>query len=122
MDKISIRPIIKGLNIAQSTSQAEQFQQVTLRPIIKLQHDLLIAFFMQYLAVKKIVFESKPAIDKRQIITHIFKKDHRLKIELRGLIVGLFTVSEYRAYQELTADLNKRIVTIIQERLQSTLC
>ena len=45
-DKVSIRSTIKGINDIEDKSPAEQFQNTVLRPIIKMQHDLLVAFFI----------------------------------------------------------------------------
>ena len=52
-NRTDIRPIIEGINDGLNKSIEEEFQNETLRPIIKLQHDLLIAFFKEYISTKK---------------------------------------------------------------------
>ena len=42
------RPILKNL-IKEDTSELEYFQNITIRPIIKMQHDLLILSLSNYL-------------------------------------------------------------------------
>ena len=51
------RPIIKNI-VSDKTLPFETFQNVTLRPIIKMQHDLILALFQSYVQKKKIVFLS----------------------------------------------------------------
>lgn len=119
-NKVSIRPKIIGLSVENTTTE-ETFQQLTLRPIIKLQHDLVVAFFDNHLLENKINFKTLNAIEKSALIDRIFKTNTRFKTELRGLIIGLFTVEEYQLYQTMAKDINKRITTIVKERLLSTI-
>ena len=118
-NKISIRPLIKNIGTFENKSPAERFQNETLRPIIKLQHDLLVAFFENEVNRKKIDFTGLIPLKKKDIITSIFKNDTRFKAELRGIIIGLFAVSEYVTYLSMAADLNKRLNGMVQERLMS---
>ena len=45
IDRKEIRPIIIGLDSKIPNSVEEKFQNETLRPIIKMQHDLLLKYF-----------------------------------------------------------------------------
>ena len=49
--RIDIRPQILGINTLLNISIEEDFQNTTLRPIIKLQHDLLVVYFKEHLMV-----------------------------------------------------------------------
>ena len=118
-DKTIIRPVIKNIGTVKNKSREEKFQNITLRPIIKLQHELLIAFFENYILRKKIKFSILNTLKKQELMSNIFKNDTMFKTELRGLIIGHFTVDEFTVYQTMTADANKRILTMIRERLLS---
>ena len=120
-DKPSIRPTIKNINSIENKSKEEQFQNEVLRPIIKMQHDLLLLFFQQQTLKKKVSFAELSDVKKKALIVEIFKNDSQFKIEVRGLIIGHFTTEEYRVYQEISTDSNKRIMTMIKERLLSTI-
>lgn len=120
-DKLSIRPTIKNINSIENKSKEEQFQNEVLRPIIKMQHDLLLLFFQQQTLKKKVLFAELSDVKKEALIAEIFKNDSQFKIEVRGLIIGHFTTEEYRVYQEISTDSNKRIMTMIKERLLSTI-
>ena len=117
--KISIRPVIKNIGTNENKNEAESFQNTTLRPILKLQHELLIVFFENYVKRKKIDFQGLSSVKKNDLVTTIFKNDTMFKTELRGMIVGHFTVSEFAVYQTISSDANKRIFTMVKERLLS---
>ncbi len=49
IEKIKLRPTIKSIVIQENTSDEEKFQNSILRPIIKLQHHLLLHYFEHYM-------------------------------------------------------------------------
>lgn len=118
-DKVSIRPIIKNIDHIEDKTPEEKFQNVTLRPIIKLQHDFLVAFFQNYTKKKKVDFAGLNTPKKKELISNVFKNDVQFKTELRGLIIGHFTIEEYTIYQDIKASANKRMMAMIKERLLS---
>jgi hypothetical protein len=118
-DKASIRPAIKNTGSMENKNPAERFQNITLRPVIKLQHELLIAFFQNYLKKKKIDFSGLSELQKNEVISKAFKNDNLFKTEIRGLVIGHFTLEEYNTYQTIAVDSNKRIMAMIEQRLQS---
>lgn len=117
--KISIRPVIINIGTVENKTQEEGFQNTTLRPILKLQHELLIAFFENYVKRKKIDFQGLSSEKKKDFVSNIFKNDNMFKTELRGMIIGQFTVSEFATYKSISSDANKRILTMAKERLLS---
>jgi hypothetical protein len=120
-NKISIRPSILGINDSPNLSFEERFQNKTLRPIIKLQHDLLIAHFHAYLLNMNCNFEVLSTLEKHDYIFKAFNRDTSFKLELKGLIIGHFTEDEFTDYCCNKNDFNKRILTMIKERLISVL-
>lgn len=119
--KKDIRPVIKGINTILNKSVEERFQNETLRPIIKLQHDLLVVYFKEYLLTKKFRFDEVSNIKKHEFATTAFKKDNSFKIELRGIVIGHFTTDEFAIYRTNKSDFNKRILAMIQERVTSVI-
>ena len=118
-DKKAIRPIIPGVTTQSYKSDGEVFQNHTLRPILKMQHDLLIARFQSYLHKNKIDFKGYDEMKKRAALSKILKNDSRFKTELCGIIIGQFTVGEYKVYEKMSSDMNKRIMAMLEERIQS---
>lgn len=119
--KKSIRPIISTIGSQENASTEERFQNETLRPIIKMQHRLIVAYFKNYLLRTKLEFDQLSDFKKKESISKTFSKDMQFKTELRGMIIGQLTVEEYQIYFSMSATLNKRIGNMLQERIISTI-
>ena len=119
--KPSIRPVIHTIGSQENASSEERFQNEILRPIIKMQHRLIVAYFNSYLARTKLDFNLLSGFKKKEAISNAFSKDMQFKTELRGMIIGQLTVEEYHIYLGMASTLNKRIGNMLQERLISTI-
>lgn len=106
-------------SITDQSSVEEQFQNEVLRPILKLQNDLIILSFQNYLSVNKINFNSFTVDKKVTLIENSIHKDSKLRESFKGIIIGLFTSNEYSAYSKNASNINKRIITMLVERLKS---
>jgi hypothetical protein len=114
----------RGLTLGEISSQSseeEVFQNSTLRPILKLQNDLIIAVFQSYLNQNKIPFNDFSLDKKMKIIEVAILKDISFQNTVKGIVVGLFTVNEFSLYSNNTSGFNKRIRSMLIERLQSQL-
>lgn len=116
-----LRPVIKTALTDNNTSIEERFQNNTLRPIIKFQHDIIIVIIEELLNKFCKDFSELTFEKKTLKIESIFKTNSQLKNELRGIIAGLFSKEEYLIYNSIKNDINKRIIQIIKERYISTL-
>ncbi len=96
-------------------SEAEIFQNEVIRPIIKAKNDFIISFFKDYIASKKIIFESE--FDKRNKIENILKADLSLKNIFIGAIIANLSKTELDNFLENKAEYSKRIISIIAKRL-----
>jgi hypothetical protein len=114
------RPVLENL-IKENMSVIELFQNQTLRPVIKMQHDLLIASFKNYIVKRKIDFSSLTAQKKRSKTKAVFVKDINYKNLTLGFIIGAFTADEYSYYTLHASELNRRILQIITQRVQDSL-
>lgn len=114
-----IRPEISSTTINNNMSDDERFQNQVLRPVIKLQNDLLIAVFKNYIVKHKSVFYDL-TIDKRiDYIENAIHKDMKFRNSMKGMVIGLFTVEEYTLYIQNSSALNKRMMNLVKERLLS---
>ena len=117
--KKQIRPAIPSIVIQENFSDEEKFQNNILRPIIKLQHDLILRYFEHYLKQNKVNRIELNSTQMKNVIHRFFKTDNRFKIEMRGLIIGLLTIDEFEEYLKLSPGLNKRINNMIEQRVES---
>ncbi len=103
---------------AQSTAD-EFFQNQTLRPILKLQNDLFVEVFKNYITKSKTDFYNYNVDKKLQFIEHSIQRDIKFRNSLKGIVIGLFTVDEYDRYIKNSSDLNKRMMSMLIERLKN---
>jgi len=118
---LAIRPIIKSITISPDMSDDERFQNTTLRPIIKLQNDLFIAVFRNYIAKHKNVFYQLTIEKRMTYIENAIHKDIKFRNSLKGMVIGQFTIDEYQKYILNSSALNKRMMNIVKQRLQSNI-
>jgi hypothetical protein len=107
--------------INSETSSEELFQNQILRPILKLQNDIFIAIFKNYIVNSKAHFETFTIDKKLQFIENSIQNDMKFRSLLNGIVIGLFTTDEYLIYSSNSSNLNKRIMTMLIERLKSQL-
>jgi len=113
---------IRGESLGNSSAQSnseELFQNEVLRPILKLQNDLFIASFLNYINKYKRDFYSKTVEVKLGIIENAIQKDIKFRNALKGMIIGLFTTEEYATYILNSSSINKRMMNLLIERLKS---
>jgi hypothetical protein len=103
------------------SSVEEEFQNKTLRPILKLQNELILQLFINYLSQNKIHFHDLSLDMKMNTIEKAIAKDSQLQNTYKGLIIAFFTLEEYHLYSTISSGLNKRIRSMLIERIQSQL-
>ena len=117
-DLLRIRPQIPTARVYENMSTDERFQNTTLRPVIKLQNDLLIAAFKNYINKHKGVFYGLILEKKLSYIENCIQKDIKFRNSLKGMIIGQFTIDEYQQYIQNSSALNKRMMNMVIERLK----
>lgn len=118
-DLIKIRPVISNALIYDTMSPEERFQNVTLRPLLKLQNDLIIAVFNNYIAKHKNLFYDLSLPKQLDYIENAIHKDMKFRNSIKGMIIGHFTIEEYELYMENSSALSKRMMNLVKERLVS---
>jgi hypothetical protein len=113
----TLRPDL-GLDTQRSTPD-EVFQNQTLRPILKLQHPLLVAVFGHYLAQHKNTYRNLPRTERPAWIAHTLRSNLRLRSLLTGLVIGHFTAAEWAQFVENEPERMRRLVNLLVQRLQS---
>lgn len=114
----NFRGEMQGTVNAQSSAD-EFFQNETLRPILKLQNDLFIEVFRNYITKSKTDFYHFNVDKKLHFIEHSIQRDIKFRNSLKGIVIGLFTVDEYTRYIQNSSDLNKRMMSMLIERLKN---
>tara|TARA_Y100000813_G_scaffold156991_1_gene117075 strand:- start:61 stop:462 length:402 start_codon:yes stop_codon:yes gene_type:complete len=118
---LAIRPNIDTIDKSLKTKHVEVFQNNVLRPILKFQNDLLLQIFIDYANQCKGVFFKLSDHEKLSYIQQALSTNQRLRSLILGTIVGLFAVEDFGFYKLNSSALNKRIITMTIQRLQSQL-
>ncbi|MDG1276483.1 MAG: hypothetical protein P8O16_04330 [Algoriphagus sp.] len=116
--RLDLRPIIKTKEFEKSTDE-EKFQTLTLRPILKLQNDLLLGLFKNHITESKIMYYSLSPENKVLFIENSLQKNIVLKNKLIGVTLGMLTIEELAVYSANTNLYNKRIMSLLIERIRS---
>ena len=112
-----LRPEIASVIISDDMSSDERFQNLVLRPIIKLQTSFLIEVFKNYAEKHKGVFYDLSIEKRLDYIENALQKDMKFRNGLKGMIIGLFTTEEYLIYIKNSSALNKRMMSIVKDQL-----
>ena len=110
----ALRPDIV-IDTERKSMDEELFQNNTLRPILKFQNELILAYFKNKTSSFKVPKEQK---EKLIFVENTIRKDAVLRNQLIGLIIGLFTAEEFADYLTQTTQINKRISQLLIKRIQ----
>jgi hypothetical protein len=100
-------------------NDSERFQNETLRPILKFQNDLLLATMQFYIEKRKGEYFKISIKDRPKYIEDAIKKDLRFKSQLIGTLIGLFSVEEFQFFSENEAEMTRRAMDMLIQRLHS---
>lgn len=101
--------------------EEELFQNMVLRPIIKMQHALLILRVRSYFSGKKVPFHTMDLKKRAQAVEQAFSGDPLLKKELQGMVLGQLSADEFKSYLKNEKAYNKRIVQMLRNRMLDSL-
>ena len=107
------------LFLKKANSEEEIFQNETLRPILKLQHELIITLAQEFLKSRNVTWEKVKEKDPFQWLNINIKRDIPFKNQLIGMVIGQFSKNELDEYLTFQKEMNKRIINMMTERIVS---
>jgi len=120
-DLLKIRLGVKTTTLNNNMSAGERFQNASLRPAIQFQKELLIEAFKNYAKKHKNVFYSLSTDKKLHYIENAIQRDIKFRNSLKGMIIGVFSLEEYQQYIQNSSTLNKRMMSLVIERLKDNI-
>jgi hypothetical protein len=102
------------------TNPNQLFQDTTLRPILKFQHQTIMALYHEYMASNKINYNHLTKIQKETQIEQSLKKNQNLQALLKGIVIALFDELELNYWITNKEEVNKRIQQLLIKRIQSS--
>lgn len=112
-----LRPSIQANLDENPENSAGHFQNATLRPILKLQNELLLQLFRHYLHKSKGGFFQLARPEQLAFIANSIRRDQHFRNLLTGVIVGHFTEEEWAIFAPQEQELTKRIANLLIQRL-----
>lgn len=116
--RLTLRPEVPTLP---ADNAREAFQNDTLRPVLKFQHEQLLAVFLHYATKRKFKPEQVTKPQRHEKIKELIGRDNRLRGLLFGMIIGQFTLEELAEYCEHESEYNRRMTSMLTKRLLSAL-
>jgi hypothetical protein len=105
-----------------ASNEIESFQNQVLRPILKYQHELIIDLTRNDVIFQKQISKSGTIQQKRIIVKQFFLTQANYKYFYIGQICGLMTASEFSLYLNFKKELDKRLVSMLADRILSYYC
>ena len=93
------------------------FLHTTLRPVLKLQNDLLLTTVADFVLDHHMVLAKASPVDQQRQLAELLARNTKLRYTLLGLIAGLFTSEEHAFYRQHRPELNRRILELAQRRV-----
>ena len=115
MDKV--RPNLPESLVEGNLKEEELFQNMVLRPVIKMQHDILILRVQSHFLSKKVVFHMMDKKKRVNAIESAFQNDNPFKKEIQGMILGQLNPEEFKSYLKSERSMNKRIIQMVRNRM-----
>ena len=117
---LALRPAVPTeTDPAEATSTVGAFLHATLRPVLKLQNELLLAVVADFVADHGIALAGAEATQRQRLLTELLGRNVKLRYTIVGLVSGHFTAAEYAFYQLHRNELNRRILSLALERVLS---
>lgn len=113
------RPNIPGISNVDNKTHVEAYQNTVLRPILKMQHRIVLAHFDATLNTQKLDLTTLNKEKRANAIRSLFLNNHRFKAELKGIVIGCMDADEYQAYLLHSSEYNKRIFDMLCQRVES---
>ncbi len=116
---IQIREDLK-LPVDNKRESLVNFQNKILRPILKLQNKAILSYFIRHFNMQSIA--NLDVAQKKISIQHYVQKKPALKYTLIGFIVGFLSTEELSVVLENKKELEKRITSMLIQRICDQLC
>ena len=112
-----VRPKLPDSLTEGKLKEEELFQNMVLRPVIKMQHDVLILRVKSYFISKRVMFNVMDKKKRTLAIEQAFLGDNAFKKEIQGMILGQLDNTEYQRYLQNEGTMNKRIIQMVRNRM-----
>lgn len=112
----TLRPSLPSHILEGTLTEAEDFQNRILRPLIKMQSDLLMAHLKAKLVLLRTDLTVLNKDQQIDTLTQLYTQDQAFRREVIGMVIGHLTLEEFYRYVQHSKELNRRITQIVLQR------
>jgi hypothetical protein len=113
---LALRPAIAAELPTEPVGNVADFLHRTLRPVLKLQNEHLLAIVADFLHDHHIPFRAASVGEQQRLLTELLGRNTKLRYTLIGLVVAMFTTEELRFYRTQRSELNRRVLELAVRR------
>ncbi|UOQ65866.1 hypothetical protein [Hymenobacter volaticus] len=114
---LALRPVVDTAP-ASGDATTGDFLHHALRPILKLQNELLVAVVADFVRDHHVPLPTASAADQQRLLTELLTRNVKLRYTVVGLVSGLFTTAELDFYRQHRSELNRRLLELAVRRVQ----
>ncbi|MCB2406877.1 hypothetical protein [Hymenobacter lucidus] len=118
---LALRPQLATALPAASEPTIGDFLHRTLRPVLKLQNELLLLLVADFVREHHVAFAGQDAAARQRTVAEVLGRNVKLRYTVIGSIIGLFTQAEQQFYRQHRSEVNRRILELATQRVQSQL-
>jgi ATP-dependent protease Clp ATPase subunit len=107
--------------VFEHTGPLEKLQNEALRPILKAQNEALVQVYRHFLQKRHVPFAKMANTEQKAWVADSLSKDNRLRGLLIGMVIAGLNAAQLELYLNEEAEVNRRIIGMATQRLQSQL-
>lgn len=120
IELLALRPLVE-VHLNGEKNEHEQFMHETLRPILKQNHEKIVALITASKHFNRNLILQKPITERHIFLKNLLNKNVALKNQLIGIVLAFFTSTELNNYISHSTEINKRINEMVIVRFISEL-
>jgi hypothetical protein len=114
---LALRPVL-AVAPATGDATAGDFLHHTLRPVLKMQNELLLAVVADFVRDHHVPLATASVPDQQRLLTELLTRNVKLRYTVIGIVSGLFTSDELEYYRQHRPELNRRLLELAVRRVQ----
>lgn len=115
---LALRPTLPQMLPASGHATPADFLHHTLRPLLKLQNELLLTVAADFVRDHHIPLAAAAATEQQRLLAELLSRNTKLRYTVVGLVCGLFTAAELAYYRQHRPELNRRLLELATRRVQ----
>ncbi|GAA4013821.1 hypothetical protein GCM10022408_28680 [Hymenobacter fastidiosus] len=115
---LALRPTIAAALPTVSDATLSDFLHRTLRPVLKLQNQVLLLTVADFVREHHIAFAGTNSVEQQRLVAGLLGRNVKLRYTIVGLITGLFTGPETIFYRRQRSAVNRRLLELATQRVQ----